>query len=131
MKYCQQSLSTLAATMTETEKQNIKFECKKFINNNRRLSLKFSSCTQEEQEWILNYLSLGKGKIPYEMITWFDSLDIRPDQECFCIEQFYLRLKGGIISQEEYEVVKKLYITMKIENMGGLNMLYNFQNMII
>ena len=76
MKYCQQSLSTLAATMTETEKQNIKFECKKFTNNNRRLSLKFSSCTQEEQEWILNYLSLGKGKIPYEMIRWFDSLDI-------------------------------------------------------
>ena len=69
MKYYQQSLSTVAATMKETEKQNINFQSKKIINNNQKLNLKFSSCTQEEQEWILNYISSGKGAIPYEMIT--------------------------------------------------------------
>ena len=117
--------------MAETEKQNIKFECKKFINSNRKLILKFSSSTQEEQEWILNCLSLGKGTIPYEIITRFDSLDIRPDQEFFCIKQVYLRLKSDIISQEECKAVKNLYVTMKMENLGKLNMLYNFQDAII
>ena len=49
-----------------------------------------------------------KGTIPHEMITRFDSLDIVP--EFFSIEQFYSRLKGDIISQQEYESVKKNYI---------------------
>ena len=127
MKYYQQSLSTVAATMKETEKQNIKFQCKKIINNNKKLNLKFSSCTQEEQEWILNYISSGKGAIPYEMITQF----IQPEQEFFCIEQFYLRLTVSIIFKEEYEVIKKPYMTMKMENLGESNILYNFQNTII
>lgn len=48
----------------------------------------------------INYFASGKGTIPYEMITRFDSLDIKPEQELFCIEQFYWRLKGDIISQE-------------------------------
>ena len=67
---------------------------------------------------------MGKGTISYEMITRFDSLDIEPKQEIFYIEQFYLRITGDIISEEEYEAVKKLYLTMKIENLGELNMLY-------
>ena len=66
---------------------------------------------------------MGKGTISYEMITRFDSLDIEPKQEFFYIEQFYLRITGDIISEEEYEAVKKLYLTMKIENLGELNML--------
>ena len=67
---------------------------------------------------------MGKGTISYEMITRFDSLDMEPKQEFFYIEQFYLRITGHIISEEEYEAVKKLYLTMKIENLGELNMLY-------
>ena len=98
MKYCQQSLSTLAATMTETEKQNIKIHCKKFINSDKKLNQKFLSCSLEEQEWILVYLSSGKETIPYEMITKFDLLDNVPEKEFFCIEQFHSRLKGDIIS---------------------------------
>ena len=42
------------------------------------------------------------------MITRFDSLDIKPEQEFFCMEQFYLRLKGDIISEEEYEAIKNI-----------------------
>ena len=127
MKYYQQSLSTVAATMKETEKQNINFQSKKVINNNQKLNLKFSSCTQEEQEWILNYISSGKGAIAYETITQF----IQPEQEFFCIEQFYLRLKVSIIFKEECEVIKKPYMTMKMENLGESDILYNFQNTII
>ena len=67
---------------------------------------------------------MGKGTISYEMITRFDSLDIEHKQQFFYIEQFYLRITGDIISEEEYEAVKKLYLTMKIENLGELNMLY-------
>ena len=99
--------------MTETETQIMKFMCKKFINNKSKLRLKFSSCRQEKQEWILNYLSSGKETIPFEMRTRFDSLDIKPEQEFFSIKQFYLRLKVDIISEDEYEAMK-IYFTMEM-----------------
>ena len=73
------------------------------------------------------YIVGKKGDIPYEMITQF----IQPEQEFFCIEQFYLRLKVSIIFKEEYEVIKKPYMTIKMENLGESNILYNFQNTII
>ena len=38
--------------------------------------MKNFKCFFEDHEWILNYLSSGKGIILYEMITRFDSLDI-------------------------------------------------------
>ena len=111
IKYYQQSLSTLVATMMETEKQNIKAQHWKFINKNQKLNQKFLSCTQKDQEWVLNYLSSGKGIIPYEMITRFDWLDIKPVKRFFAVEQLYSQLKGGLISEEEYQAVKKLYQT--------------------
>ena len=46
-------------------------------------------------------------------------------------KKIFSRLKGSLISQEEYEAVKKLYLAMKIENLGELNMLYNLQDAII
>lgn len=64
LKYYQQSLSALATTMTDQEKQ-------------------FSKCYFEDQQWILNYLSSCKGIIHYEMITRFDSLDISPPEDFF------------------------------------------------
>ena len=48
---------------------------------------------------MLNYLWLGKRTIPYEMILRFDSLDIKPKQDFFCIKQFCSRLKCEIISK--------------------------------
>ena len=32
--------------------------------------------TEKDQEWVLDYLSAGKGEVPYEMIPRYDSLDI-------------------------------------------------------
>lgn len=65
------------------------------------------------------------------MITRFDLLDIVPTQDFFPTEQFCSRLKGGLISEEEHTAVKNLYLTLKMENLGELNKLYNFQDTII
>ena len=51
VKYYQQSLSTLTAIMTETEREKIKIQSKKFIPSNKKLSWIVLSCTHEEQEW--------------------------------------------------------------------------------
>ena len=47
------------------------------------MNQKFLSYSQTDQEWVLDYLSSGKGTIPYEMISRFDSLDKVPEEE-FC-----------------------------------------------
>ena len=53
------------------EKLTIKKQCKNFILRDESLSKKFNLCTEEDQEWVLKYLSTEKGTIPYEMITRF------------------------------------------------------------
>ena len=97
--------------MMETEKQKIKTQCRKFISKDQKLNHNFLSCAQKDQEGVLNYLSPGKGTIPYDMITRFDSLDIKSVKEFFAFEQLYSQLKGGLISEKEYQAVKKLYQT--------------------
>ena len=72
IKHFHQSLATLADTMIDKEKLAMKKECKKFILRDENLSKQFNTCTEEDQEWVLNYLSSGKGTIPYEMITGYD-----------------------------------------------------------
>ena len=73
----------------------------------------------------------GKGTIPHELITIFDSLSISPDKEFFEPHQFYLSMKDSILSTEEYENVKNFYTTLKLSNLGELNQVYNFQDTII
>ena len=68
-KYYQQSLSVLASTMNDEERLSVRKECEKFIIKDPKLGLKFQACSAVDQEWVLNYLSSGKGVIPYEMIT--------------------------------------------------------------
>ena len=77
----------------------------------------YLTCTEEEQKWILNYLSTGKGTIPYEMITRYHSLDLTLGNDQFFLpHQFYPNLKDTVMTDEEYENVKKFYQTMKLEN---------------
>ena len=64
IKYFQQSLGTLASNLTDSEKFAIQRECE--IRKDEKLSKKFNLCTKEDQEWVLAYLSTGKGTIPYE-----------------------------------------------------------------
>ena len=85
----------------------------------------------DDEKWILEYLSSGKGTIPYQMITDFDSLNIKPEKDFFEHEKFYSCLKEDNISTEEYENVKKFFNILKLETLGDLNRIYNFQDTAI
>ena len=66
------------------------------------------------------------------MITRYNSLDIAPENgQFFPSHQFYSSLKDNIMTDEEYENVKKSYQTMKLVNLGKLNKIYNFEDTII
>ena len=45
IKYFQQSLGSLAASMTDNEKLAIKRECEKFIKQDPKFALKFNLCS--------------------------------------------------------------------------------------
>ena len=109
IKHFQQSLGKLASSLTNSEKFAIRTKCEKFIRKDENLSKKFNSCTKEDQEWVLSYLSTGKETIPYEMITRYDSLDISPEDGIFFLpHHFHSSLKDDIMTMEEYKNVKKI-----------------------
>ena len=83
------SYAALTWWFSNRNRSVISIECKKLIKNNQNLAKKYLTCT-EEQKWILNCLSTGKGSIPYEIITRYDSLDITPENgQFFLPHQFY------------------------------------------
>ena len=88
------------------EKFAIRTECEKFIRKDENSFKKFNSCTKEDQEWVLSYLSTGKETIPNEIITRYDSLDISQDGNVFLPHHFYSSLKDDIMTMEEYKNVK-------------------------
>ena len=69
--------------MTDIEKENVRKNCRRF------LAEKLMFLTEEDKKWVLDYLSSGKGMIPYQMITDFDSLKIAPENGFFEREDFY------------------------------------------
>ena len=125
IKNFQQSLASLAASMTNDERENVKKNCRNF------LAEKLMCIKDDDEKWILEYLSLGKGTIPYQMITDFDSLNIKPEKDFFEQEKFCSCLKEDNISTEEYENVKKFFNILKLETLGDLNRIYNFQDTAI
>ena len=66
-------LGFLAKAMTEEEKETVNMDCRLFILKYQKLATKFNERTGEDQEWVLTNSASGKGVIPYEMITRFDS----------------------------------------------------------
>ena len=79
VKYFQQSLASLADSMTDDERKNVRKSCRNFLAG------KLLFLNNENEKWVLDYLALGKGMIPYQKITDFDSLNIRPDSN----EEFF------------------------------------------
>ena len=77
VKYYQQSLTSLADSMTNTERANARKNCRRF------LAEKLMFLTDDEEAWVLDYLSSGKGMTPYQMITDFDSLKKVPKEDFF------------------------------------------------
>ena len=38
-------------------------------------------CNDEQEKWVLDYLTSGKGIIPYQMMTNIDSLKLTPKDD--------------------------------------------------
>ena len=125
IKYFQQSLGSLADSITDEEKHNVRKNCRNFIAD------KLMFLNEENEKWVLDYLCSGKGMIPYQMITDFDSLNLRPDGDFFKGESFYSTLKEKNISEEEYEKVKNFFTILRLKTLGDLNKIYNFQDTTI
>ena len=125
IKYFQQSLGNLADSMTDEEKHNVRKNCRNFIAD------KLMFLNEENEKWVLDYLCSGKGMIPYQMITDFDSLNLRSDGDFFKGESFYSTLKEKNISEEEYEKVKNFFTILRLKTLGDLNKIYNFQDTTI
>ena len=88
-------------------------------------------CNDEQENWVLDYLTSGKGVIPYQMITHLDSLKKVPKGEFFKKEYFYSGLKEKSISDQDYEDVKKLFKLLRLETLGDMNKIYNIQDTLI
>ena len=86
VKYYQQSLASLTSSITDIERANVRKTYRRF------LAEKSMFLIYEDENWILDYLSSGKGMIPYQMITDFDSLKIEPNEDFFKEEDFYSEL---------------------------------------
>ena len=111
VKYFQQSLGNLADSMTDTERENVRKMRRKF------LAEKLMFLNDEDEKWVLDYLVSGKGMIPYQMITDFESLNICPEKEFFFCKDFYLCLKEKNISEEDYENVKKFFLILRLKTL--------------
>ena len=127
VKYFQQSLASLANSMTDEERKNVRKICRNFIAD------KLLFLSEENEKWVLDYLASGKGMIPYQMITDFDSLNIRPDsdEKFFEHENFYSTLKEKNIRKEGYDKVKKFFRLLRLKTLGAMNKIYNFQDTAI
>ena len=68
--------------------------------------------SDENKEWILEYLSTGKGVIPYEKIKSHEDLNCVPEGEFFSKSEFYSLFKNEIISDQEYEKCEKILATL-------------------
>ena len=73
--------------------------------------------TDEDEAWVLDYLSSGKGMVPYQMITDFDSLKKVPKEDFFQKNDFYSELKEKDISDEEYQNVKKNFMLLRLKTL--------------
>ena len=125
VKYYQQSLASLASSMTDIERANVRKKCRRFLAG------KLMFLTDEDEAWVLDYLSSGKGMIPYQMITDFDSLKKVPKEDFFQKKDFYSELKEKDISDEEYQNVKKFFMLLRLKTLGDMNRIYNFQDTLI
>ena len=124
-KYFQQSLASLAKSMTDDEQENVKRTCRNFIAN------KLMLLTEENKKWVLDYICSGKGTIPYQIVKTLDSLEIKPENgDFFAHKDFYYTISEKNISAD-YENVKKFFKLLRLKILGDLNKIYNFQDVAI
>ena len=103
VKYFQQSLASLAKSMTDDERENVKRTCRNFIAN------KLMLLTEENEKWVLDYLCSGKGTIPYQIVKTLDSLEMKPENgHFFAHKDFYSTLSENNISAKTMKMLKKI-----------------------
>ena len=107
IKYYQQSLASLAKSVDQTKKSRIRSSCQKFTKKKSNLFCKLFELDDENKEWILEYLSGGKGVKPYKKIKLHEDLNCVPKGKFFDKSEFYSSLKNKIILNQGYENVKK------------------------
>ena len=105
VKYFQQSLGSLAESMTDTEKGNVRKIYRKFLEEKLFLN-------DDDEKWVLDS---GKEIILYQMITDFDALNIQPENDFFEYDSFYSSLKEKNNSVEEYENVKIFFTILTLK----------------
>ena len=69
--------------------------------------------------------------IPYQMITEFSSLEIKPKDDFFDQKDFYSSLKEKDISTKENENVKTFFKLLRLKTLGNMSRIYNFQDTLI
>ena len=86
----------------------------------------------ENRNYVLAYLSSGKGCFPYELVTGFNLLASVPENGDFWpIEMFYSRLRDKGVSQKEWEECRKIYKLLKMRNLSNFKGIYNIQDVYI
>ena len=88
-------------------------------------------CNDKQEEWVLDYLTSGKGVIPYQIITNLESLKQAPKGNFFEKDDFYSTLKEKNISDKDYQDVKKLFHLLRMKTLGDMNKIYNIQDTFI
>ena len=112
IKFYQEPLYALAASMEPAGKENIKTSIVVFLETHPRFSFKYSTLTFENKRWVIDYLSCGKGVITYEIIKEWEDLNTAPSlkaEQFFPKTSFYGSLKNSNITDQEYEDVQKLF----------------------
>ena len=87
--------------------------------------------SMKKKEKILEIISEGKGILPYEIILDMESFFIKQENKFWEKTEFFSELKQSAVNDDDYENSKYLYQILKMRNLGGLNDLYNMQDLIL
>ena len=127
IKYYQESLAALSATLTDEEKERVEKITRQFFNQHQHFSTIWVYIPFTIQQKILNIVSSGKGVIPYELIINMESLLLTPDNEFWFKTEFFSELKRQNVDEEAYLNSKFLFKNLKMKHLGYLNDLYNYK----
>ena len=80
---------------------------------------------------MLNYLTPGKGVIPYEKVKTSEDLLAQPERVGFAKTKFYSSLRNEVMGSKGYGNVRKFYKIMPIWKLTDLKNLYDMEDTIL
>ena len=103
-----------------------------FFNQHSYFSEVWKYLGESQKNKILEIIAEGKGIILYEKIVGMNSMFLTPGNDvCFEKSEFYSDLKQKVVSDSDYESSIFLYKTLKMQNLGDMNDIYNAQDVIL